>query len=80
MQALNESFINWGFNEKFLDTEFQRLSEIERDAVWALKSKEKDQNRIPFVVTYNKTLPNLKQKIYNRWHLLHINSNLRTTF
>ena len=50
---LNESFINRDFNENFL--EFQRLSQIERNALLAPKSKEKDQNRIPFVITYNKT-------------------------
>ena len=80
---LKESFINRGFNEKFLDTEdreFQRLSEIDRDALLAPKSKEKDQNRIPFVITYNKTLQNVKQIINKHWHLLQIHLNLRTTF
>ena len=72
---LKESFINRGFKEKFLDTEFQRLSEIERDALLTTKSKEKDQKRIPFITTYNKTLSNLKQIINKHWHLLQINSN-----
>ena len=80
LQVLKESFINRGFKEKFLDTEFQRLSEIERDALLTPKSKEKDQKRIPFITTYNKTLPNLKQIINKHWHLLQINSNLRTAF
>ena len=60
---LKESFTNWGFNETFLDTELQRLSEIERNALLAPKLKEKYQNRIPFVITDNKTLPNVKQII-----------------
>ena len=77
---LKESFINQGFNEEFLDTEFQLLSEIERDALLAPKSKEKDQTIIPFVITYNKTLANVKQIINKHWHLLHINLNLRTAF
>ena len=77
---LKESFINQGSNEKFLDTEFQLLSEIERDALLAPKSKEKDQKIIPFVITYNKTLANVKQIINKHWHLLHINLNLRTAF
>ena len=41
LQMLMESFINRGFNEKFLDTEFQRLSEIERDALLAPSRKKK---------------------------------------
>ena len=43
LHVLNESFINRGFNEKLLNTEFQRPSEIERNALLAPKSKEKDQ-------------------------------------
>ena len=77
---LKESFINRDFKEKFLDTEFQRLSEIERGALLTPKPKEKDQKRISFITTYNKTLPNLKQIINIHWHLLQINSNLRTAF
>ena len=80
LQVLKESFINRGFKEKSLDTEFQRLSEIERDASLTPKSKEEDQKRIPFITTYNKTLLNLKQIIDKHWHLLQINSNLRTVF
>ena len=67
---LMESFINRGFNEKFLDTEFQRLSEIERDALLAPSRKKKFKKKIPFVITYNKTLPNVKQIIKKHWHLL----------
>ena len=53
---LKELFTNGGFNEKFLVTEFQRLSEIEKSALLTPKLKERDQNRIPFVLTYYKTL------------------------
>ena len=42
---LKESFINRGVNEKFLDTEFQRLSELESDTLLAQRSKETDQKR-----------------------------------
>ena len=82
LQVLKESFINRVFKEKFLDTEFQRLSEIEREreALLTPKSKEKYQKRIPFITTYNKTLPNVKQIINKHWRLLQINANLRTAF
>lgn len=77
---LKELFINQRFNEKFLDKEFQQLSEIERNRLLAPKLLEKDQNKIPFVVTYNKTLPNIKQIINKHWHLLQMNLNHRTGF
>ena len=36
------------------------------DALLRPNSKEKDQKRIPFITTYNKTLPNVKQIINKR--------------
>ena len=77
---LKKPFINPGFNKKLLDTDFQRLSENERNALLPPKSKEKDKKRIPFVMTCNKTSPNVKQIINKHWHLLHIDSNLGTAF
>ena len=75
VQVLQELFIYRGFNEKFPDTGFQRLSEMEREALLAPKTKEKDQKRAPFAITYNKTLPNVNH-ITKHWHLLQINTNL----
>ena len=63
LQLLKKPFINPGFNKKLLDTDFQRLSENERNALLPPKSKEKDKKRIPFVMTCNKTSPNVKQII-----------------
>ena len=72
LPVLKESFRNVGFNEKILDTELQRLSEIEGNALLAPKSKEKDQNRILFLernIAYqvNKNLVDLieSKKILN---------------
>ena len=79
LQVLKESFINRDFNEIFLDTEFQLLSEIQRDALLVPMSKEKYQKRTPFVITCNEKLPNIKQIINKDWDLLQINPNLKTT-
>ena len=72
LPVLKESFRNVAFNEKILDTELQRLSEIEGNALLAPKSKEKDQNRILFLernIAYqvNKNLVDLieSKKILN---------------
>ena len=44
------------------------------------KSKEKDQHRTRFVLTYNVTLPNAKQVVNKHWHLLKLNSNIGSVF
>ena len=46
-----------------------------------LEEKAKQQsNRIPLVLTYNRTLPNVKRAISNNWNLLHINQEFKDVF
>ena len=46
-----------------------------------LEEKAKKQsNRIPLVLTYNRTLPNVKRAISNNWNLLHINQKFKDVF
>ena len=43
-----------------------------------LEEKTKEQsNRISIVLTYNRTLPNVKRAITNNWNLLHANQELK---
>ena len=63
LQMLKKSFINRRFNENFFDAKFQLLSETERNALLVPKSREKNQNRISFVLMYSKTLTVVKQII-----------------
>ena len=48
LQMLKELFRSRRFKEKFLDTEFQRQPEIDRNALLAPKSKQKDQKENSF--------------------------------
>ena len=46
-----------------------------------LEEKAKKQsNRIPLVLTYDRTLPNVKRAISNNWNLLHINQEFKDVF
>ena len=46
-----------------------------------LEEKAKKQsNRIPLVLTYNRTLPNVKRAISNNWNLLHVNQEFKDVF
>ena len=50
LQVLKESFINWGFNETFLDTEFQRLSEIETITNTKVERKRSKKNSFSYKI------------------------------
>ena len=42
--------------------------------------KKKKTNRIPLILTYNRTLPNVKKVLGNNWNLLQINKEFQDIF
>ena len=48
LQLLQESFTSWGFNKKCLDTQYQRLSGIGRNALWAPSQIKKIKIKLHF--------------------------------
>ena len=67
-------------NRSLKFSQFQQLSEIEKKALLTPKLKEKNQNIICFVLTYDKTLENVKKIINKHWRSLEIDRNLMTSF
>ena len=80
LNELKESFINRGYKEHFLTYQFNRISEVTRQALLSSKRKKANKPRIPLVLKFNRTLPNIKKIINEHWHLLQINAKLKNAF
>ena len=59
--------------------EIERAANLDRKTLLAYKEK-KSEGRTPLVVTYNRDLPNLKQKLDESWPLLQMNPTQREKF
>ena len=46
---------------------------IETMSKFYQKTPKKQNNKIPHVLTYNRTLPDVKRATTNNWNLFHIN-------
>ena len=80
LNELKESFINRGYKNHFLTDQFNRISEVTREALLSSKQKIGNKPRIPLVLKFNKTLPNIKKISNEHWHLLQINVKLKNAF
>ena len=80
LDELKESFINCGYKENCLTDQFNRISEVKRKALLTSKPKTENKPRIPLVLKFKRTLPNLKEIIDKHGHLLQISSKLKNTF
>ena len=79
---LSNKLIERGYKQQEINEGIERTKTLDRKK---LEEKTKEQsNRIPFVLAYNRTLPNLRRAIPNNGNLLHINQKFknvsRTTY
>ena len=80
MDCLKNDFIKRGYEQTFIQNQFDRISTRERNSLLQPKKNTNTYNRVPLVITYNKTLPNLKEILLKHWGLLQINQTIRTAF
>ena len=70
-QNLIKRFVEKGYNQSTVRKQIERV-----DRSLLLKNcKPKRQGSIPFSVTYNSVLPNIKKIINKHWHILNLDNS-----
>ena len=78
-QDLIKRFVEKGYNESTVRKQIERVDHLDRSLL--LKNcKPKYKDSIPFSVTYNSVLPNIKEVINKHWHILNIDSSFKEIF
>ena len=80
LNDLKESFINRSYKKHFHTDQFNRISEVTREALLTSNQKIANKPRIPLVLKFNRTLPNIKKVIDEHWHLLQISLRIKNAF
>ena len=74
MKGLKDAFIKKGYHFQRLDRHFERaMSGADRKILLENKEKPSTQGNVPLLLTFNKTLPNIKNVVNKHWHILSIN-------
>ena len=74
MKGLKDAFIKKGYYFQRLDHHFERaMSGADRKILLENKEKPSTQGNVPLLLTFNKTLPNIKNVVNKHWHILSIN-------
>ena len=77
--TLKKDLVNRGYKEETISQEINRAATQERNALLTYKEKT-TSSRIPLIVTYNKTSPDLKNIIDSTWDHLKINPETNAKF
>ena len=60
LKDLKDAFIKRGYQSKILDHHFEKVMSVDRKILLENKEKPSTQENLPLVLTFNKTLPNIK--------------------
>ena len=75
LNELRTYLLAWGYGNTFLDSQFKRATNISRTE--ALRTNCHDStDRLPFVVTYNPSLPHISNILRKHFHILQLLSSL----
>ena len=78
-KQLKKDLLNRGYKEDDLSREIARAAELDRSSLLTYKEKP-TSNRIPMIVTYNRSLPNMKGILDSTWDHLKINPETHEKF
>ena len=79
-QHTENGFIKRSYKSELLHCHFKRAMRVNRKAFLQTKGKLATQKNLPLVVTFNKTLSNIKNFIDKHWHIFSINEKLKKAF
>ena len=77
--ALTSHLIKRGYKYRFIKDESDKVRQIPRSRVLKTSTK-KESNRIPFVVTFNPALPNIRQVISSNLNILRSSQRCQAAF
>ena len=78
-ETLTENFKARGYAEDLINKQIEKASLVPRENTLELTPK-KHSNRIPFITTFNDTLPPLSNIIKNRWDIIKLQPELKDIF
>ncbi|KAL9986541.1 hypothetical protein ACROYT_G000708, partial [Oculina patagonica] len=78
--ALKGHLVKRGYDHRFVQEQIKKVVEIPRSRALETSTKSREENRIPFVVTFNPILPNISKVIRNNISILHSSQKCREAF
>ena len=78
--VLKEKLLVRGYESELIDENIKKTNTITREELLREKEQEVSNPKLPFITTFNKTLPNIREKIDSNWKTLNINQKVSKAF
>ena len=77
---LKDKFTSRGFKDDEIESNIGKANIVPREDLLIVKDKQQGSTKTPFVVTYNRTLPNIRTTLNKHWNTLSINKGIAEKF
>ena len=78
-KALKKRLVERGYNENEIQQQISKIFLIDRAHLLNQKNQA-TQNKIQLILTYNRTLPDVKRAVNKHWEILKINRDFEQVF
>ena len=69
-----------GYSSRFIESQLEKVDKINRSDLLSYKTKDKNKDRVPLVITYSKHLPDIHKISRDHLPLLHKSSEMQQIF
>ena len=78
-QKLLTTLTNWRYDKSETMSHINKAIAVPRNEILN-KNQTENNEKIPSIVTFNRTLPNLRHIVYKNWYILQIEPKLKEIF
>lgn len=69
-----------GYNPHFVDKELRKVDKLNRDDLLKYRQKDQKMDRVPMVLTFSNSLPNVRNVLRKNMSLLHTSDRMKEVF
>ena len=78
--VLKSKLLKRGYDSITIDLQIAKTNLVKREQLLMETTKELIEPKVPFITTFNKSLPNIRDKIDSHWDKLQINPKIKDIF
>lgn len=78
--VLRSQLISRGYKEDIINREFRKVDQVEREEALRRKNRQKQNDRVPLVLTYSSHLPDIHNIVKSNMHILHKSDRMKKVF
>jgi hypothetical protein len=80
INEIKKNLCKWGYTKRSIDNELKKVDKLDRNNLLQYRSDKSKTDRVPFVLTYSKGLPHVREIIKKKMTVLYNSEKMKKVF